>query len=211
MLQKLHQIIRDGEGLTAEFKRCKNELASNVYETVSSFSNRYGGYILLGVEDNGEVSGVNPEAVTKMKKDFANSLNNPQRFAPTLFLALEEAEINGKTVLWCYVPPNSQVVMFGGRIFDRNEDGDMDITRNSMMVAHIHQRKTADYSERKVFPYLQEHSEINAATTAKIIGRSPGTARRILSQLVKEGIVAISGGNRNRVYRAIKGERDDRT
>ena len=54
-------------------------------------------------------------------------------------------------------------------------------------------------------------STTGRATTAKIIGRSPGTARRILSQLVKEGIVAISGGNRNRVYRAIKGERDDRT
>jgi ATP-dependent DNA helicase RecG len=155
-IQKFKQLIRDGEKLLVEFKRCKDELSNTVYETVSSFSNRYGGYILLGVEDDGEVSGVDPKAATKMKKNFANALNNPQRFAPTLFLALEEAKIDGKTVLWCYVPPNSQVVMFGGRIFDRNEDGDMDITRNSMMVAHIHQRKTADYSERKVFPYAKE-------------------------------------------------------
>ena len=156
MLGKLKQLVRDGEGLAVEFKLCENELANSVYETVSSFSNRYGGYILLGVEDNGKISGVNPESIDKMKKDFANSLNNPQRFAPTLFISLEEAEIDGKTILWCYVPPNSQVVMFGGKVYDRSVDGDMDITRNSEMVTQIHRRKSTDYSEREIFPYAKE-------------------------------------------------------
>ena len=163
MLDKLKQLIRDGEGLTVEFKRCENELASSVYETVSSFSNRYGGYILLGVEDNGEVRGVNSANIEKMKKDFVNLLNNPQRFAPTLFLSLEEANIDGKTILWCFVPSNSQVIMFGGKIFDRGEDGDMDITRISEMVSHIHRRKSAEYLERKIFPETecQEHFDKN--------------------------------------------------
>jgi len=156
MLDKLEQIIRDGEGLAVEFKRCENELAGSVYETISAFSNRYGGHILLGVEDNGDVTGVNSRVVAKIKRDFVNSLNNPQRFSPTLFLALEEAEIDGKTVLWCFVPPNSQVVMFGGRIYDRAEDGDMDITRNSEMVTQLHRRKASDYSERKIFPYAKD-------------------------------------------------------
>ena len=156
MIDKLRQLIREGEGLTVELKRCRNKITNNIYETVSAFSNRYGGYILLGVGDDGEVSGVNPAAVDKIKKDFVTTLNNPQRFSPTLFLALEEAEIEGETVLWCFVPPNSQVVMLGGKIYDRSEDGDMEITRNSTMVAHIHQRKAADYSERKIFPYAKE-------------------------------------------------------
>jgi ATP-dependent DNA helicase RecG len=150
------RLIRDGEGLTVEFKRCTDKITNTVYETVCSFSNRYGGHILLGVEDDGEVTGVAPGAVRQIKNDFANSLNNPQRFSPTLFIALEEVEINGKTVLWCYVPPDSQVVMFSGRIFDRNADGDMDITRNSSMVAQIHLRKNAEYTERKIFPYAKE-------------------------------------------------------
>ena len=153
MHTKLIQLIKDGEGLTVEYKSCENEITSNVYETVSAFSNRYGGYIILGVKDSGNIIGVNPKAVARIKKDFISLLNNPLKFAPTLFLSFEEAEINGKTVLWCYVPPNSQVVMFGGRIYDRAEDGDMDITRNSEMVSQIHRRKAADYSERKIFPY----------------------------------------------------------
>ena len=156
MLDKLKQLIRDGEGLAVGFKPCESELANSVYETVSAFSNRYGGHILLGVEDNGDITGVKPEAIAKIKKDFVNSLNNPQRFAPTLFIALEETEIYGKTILWCFVPPNSQVVMFSGRIYDRAEDGDMDITRNSEMVAQLHRRKASDYSERKIFPYAKD-------------------------------------------------------
>jgi len=153
---KLKQLIRDGEGLTVEFKRCEKELNNSVYETVSAFSNRYGGYIILGVEDDGKVRGVAPSAVSGIKKNFVNSLNNPQRFAPTLFLALEEVKIDGKTVLWCFVPPSSQVVIFGGKIYDRAEDGDMDITRNSETVAQIHRRKAADYTECKIFPFAKD-------------------------------------------------------
>jgi ATP-dependent DNA helicase RecG len=156
MLDKLKQLIRDGEGLTVEFKRCENELTNSVFETVSSFSNRYGGYILLGVEDDGEITGINPGSVNEIKKNFVNSLNNSQRFAPTLYISLEEVDVKGRIVLWCYIPPNSQVVMFGNKIYDRGMDGDMDITRNVEMVSQIYRRKSADYLERKVFPYAKE-------------------------------------------------------
>jgi ATP-dependent DNA helicase RecG len=156
MLTKLQQLIRDGEGLTVEFKRCAKELPKSVYETVCSFSNRYGGYILLGVEDNGSVSGVKPEAVKKIEQDFTNSLNNPQKFAPTLFIRLEEAQIGSKTVLWCHIPPNSQVVRFDGKIYDRAADGDLDITPDTTMVTQMHQRRVAEYTERKIYPYAKE-------------------------------------------------------
>ena len=156
MLTKLQQLVRNGEGLTVEFECCTNKLSNSVFKTISAFSNRYGGYLLLGVEVDGDISGVNPSAIQNLKKDFTNILNNPQRFAPTLFLALEEVVIDGKIVLWCFVPSNSQIVMFDGKIYDRAEDGDIDITRNSLMVAHIHQRKSADYSERRIFPYAKE-------------------------------------------------------
>lgn len=50
------------------FKESVNFLSDSVFETISSFSNRYGGYILLGVKEVkrgnkkvGEVIGVNPK------------------------------------------------------------------------------------------------------------------------------------------------------
>jgi ATP-dependent DNA helicase RecG len=50
-----------------------------------------------------------------------------------------------------------------------------------------------------IIAHLAENGEISAMTAIKIIGRSPATARRLLAQLVDEGVVR-SGGNRNRKY-----------
>jgi ATP-dependent DNA helicase RecG len=87
MNAKIQKLLRDGEGLTVAFKRCRDKLSQTVYETVCSFSNRYGGDLLLGVEDSGEVTGIAPKAVKQLKKDFANALNNPQLFNPSLGFA----------------------------------------------------------------------------------------------------------------------------
>lgn len=57
-----------------------------MYETVCSFSNRYGGYIIMGVEDDGTPIGINPNMVKDMKKNFVNQLNNPDKMSPTLYL-----------------------------------------------------------------------------------------------------------------------------
>ena len=105
----IRKLINEGEGFTVEFKDCTNALNNSVYETVCSFSNRYGGYIILGVHDSGEILGVNPHNVPDIKKNFVSMLNNPQKISPTLLLNLSEIEIDGKNVLYTYVPPSSQV------------------------------------------------------------------------------------------------------
>lgn len=60
---KYLSIISNGENLTVEFKESKTQLNKDVYETVCAFSNRAGGDILLGVKDDGEIIGVDEEAI----------------------------------------------------------------------------------------------------------------------------------------------------
>jgi len=43
-----------------EFKRAADSLPESFFETVCAFLNRDGGLIVLGVEDDGSVSGVDP-------------------------------------------------------------------------------------------------------------------------------------------------------
>jgi ATP-dependent DNA helicase RecG len=52
------------------------------------------------------------------------------------------------------VPESSQVHRCNGRIYDRNEDGDLDITDHTAQVAQLYQRKQVTYSENMVFPHL---------------------------------------------------------
>lgn len=54
-----------------------------------------------------------------------------------------------------YVPESSQVHRCNGRIYDRNEDGDLDITDHTSQVAHLYQRKQATFSENTVYPHIQ--------------------------------------------------------
>ena len=151
--EHLEKLLRDGEGIAVEFKKNTVELGNTVFETVSSFSNRYGGYLLLGVNDDGAVLGVNRSSADSIKRNFINTLNNPERMTPTMYLSLEEAEIDGKLILYAYVPVSSQIQMFAHKIYDRNEDGDFDITGSVDLVAQLSIRKSSSFTERKVFPY----------------------------------------------------------
>jgi ATP-dependent DNA helicase RecG len=62
---------------------------------------------------------------------------------------------HGKKLLHIYVPESSQVHRCNGRIYDRNKDGDLDITDHTVQVAQLYQRKQATYSENRVYPWIQ--------------------------------------------------------
>ena len=47
---KIAELLRNGEGLAVEFKRCSGRIEYDVFETICAFLNRFGGDLLLGVE-----------------------------------------------------------------------------------------------------------------------------------------------------------------
>ena len=139
---ELLKIINGGENNHVEFQKATREISNDVYDTVCSFSNRDGGIILLGVKDDGEITGVSPDAVDRMKKDFVTSINNAQKIYPPLYLQPKICTINGLVVIVIEVPSGSQVCRHHGRIFDRNHESDIDITDNSDLVYKLYARKT---------------------------------------------------------------------
>ncbi len=150
----MRQLLSKDEKITIEYKECQNGIYDDVYETVCSFSNRYGGYIIIGVKDSGIPIGLNRNMIKDMKKNFVNQLNNPDKMSPTLYLSIEEFEFDGMMLLWVYVPPTSTVEKCANRIYDRNEDGDMDITDSPIQLQNMYNRKSNTYVEHKIFPYV---------------------------------------------------------
>ena len=150
----MRQLLSKDEKITIEYKECQNGIYDDVYETVCSFSNRYGGYIIMGVKDSGIPIGLNRNMIKDMKKNFVNQLNNPDKMSPTLYLSIEELEYDGMMLLWVYVPPTSTVEKCANRIYDRNEDGDMDITDSPIQLQNMYNRKSNTYVEHKIFPYV---------------------------------------------------------
>jgi ATP-dependent DNA helicase RecG len=168
----LKELIKQGEGISVEFKECRRTLNRDVYKTVCAFLNRHGGTLLLGVVDAGEVTGVDPVSVEKIKKDFVTAINNPQKINPSCYLSVDEVQIARKTVLHIFIPESSQVHRCNGRIFDRNEDGDLDITDHTQLVAELYHRKQTTYSENKIYPYatLADLREDLIARVRKTVG-----------------------------------------
>lgn len=78
--------IKNGESIIVEFKKSSTEISKDVYDTVCSFSNREGGHIFLGVKDDGTITGIEKSCVEKIKKDFVNTINNPSKIFPPLYL-----------------------------------------------------------------------------------------------------------------------------
>ena len=157
--EKMKELLTKGEKITIEYKSCINKISDSVYESVSSFSNRYGGWIIMGVEEkNGMVIpvGINRKASHDMMRNFVTQLNNKNKMSPTLYLSIEEYEYEGKLLLWTYVPPTSTVIKCCGRVYDRNDEGDCDITDSPIQMENMYSRKCGTFSEHKIFPYATD-------------------------------------------------------
>lgn len=152
--ETLQKLIRAGENISVEFKRSRTDITKDVYETVCAFSNRDGGHIFLGVKDDGTVAGVEPDRIMQIKKDFVTTINNESKMFPPLYLTPEEYEEDGKTILYIYVPSGKTVYRSAGRIYDRNNDSDIDITGNADLVFKLYARKQNTYFVNKVYPAI---------------------------------------------------------
>ncbi len=50
---------------------------------------------------------------------------------------------------------SSQVHRCNGKIYDRNEDGNIDITDNTNLVSGLYMRKQGSYTENRIYPFAE--------------------------------------------------------
>lgn len=126
-----------------EAKKAKSAVPDSVWETYSSFANTEGGIILLGVDEREDhslvVTGV--DDVHKVKTDFWNQINNPQKVNVNILLdrMVYEHEVEGKQIVIVEVPRADRTirpVYIGnnplGGTFRRNGEGDYRCTKEQV-------------------------------------------------------------------------------
>ena len=146
-------LIKTGESTTIEYKEAKKSLPSTLFESICSMLNRNGGHIFLGVKDDSEVIGVYKDYTKTMKKEFVDLCNNPEKIFPTVHLDIKEYLYEEKHILYIYVYESSDVHKTANKIYDRNEDGDFDITNNTTQISNLYIRKRSTYIENKIYPF----------------------------------------------------------
>lgn len=157
--EELKQITISHEQRTIEYKEAYNELPGSLFETICAFLNRDGGVVVLGAHNDGSITdGVNPRTIEQMCKNIANISNNPEILKPSFLLQPEIVDIVEdsitKKVIVVQVPASSQVHRFKNRVYDRSVDGDF-LLRTDAEISALYLRKSTEYSENRVYPYLR--------------------------------------------------------
>lgn len=153
-LEQIKSLLKTGENIGVEFKRCGNGIESDTYETVCSFANRFGGDIFCGVLDDGSIQGLNENSLQSTIKNFISIISDATMFNPTLFLIPEVIEIEGKKILHIHVPVSSEVHTYKRVIYDRINESDVKVTSTSR-IASLYIRKQNIFTEQKVYKYVQ--------------------------------------------------------
>ena len=146
-------LLQSGENTTVEFKESKSIMPSSLFETVASFLNRDGGTILLGVSDDSTVTGIEPTAIDKLKKEIINASNNTEILDPPFTLSPESITYEGRTIIYIQVTASSQVHKCRGEVYDREYDCDLRI-RDHNRISEIYFRKRDIFTEGKIYPAL---------------------------------------------------------
>lgn len=155
---KFIALTRKGEDTRIEYKTCTEEISESLYESVCSFLNHSGGQILVGVQNDGTIIGVNPNKVEKLRTDIVNCINNPELFLPCPYFTPRIMEVEGKSVMQLDIPCGQYVYRFKGRYWDRNDDADIDVTDQPELLLSIFERKNPHlFEERIVEGLTMEH------------------------------------------------------
>ena len=152
-LDELMQVLQAGESSMVEFKRCSELPHTDTFETVCSFANRSGGSIYLGVDDDGQVLGVDSKRVSEIERIVVNVVSNRKMFEPAPMVETEHIEYDERIIVRIWVAPSSSVVRFKGAVFDRIADVDTHI-ESDIQISQMYIRKQNYYSERRIFRYV---------------------------------------------------------
>lgn len=113
--ENIQSLIDSGEGYNVEFKVRVPSKVRELTEEICAFANADGGYLLIGVDDNGQVIG------TSIENDKRSAIQGSIReISPTLHCELYTVNIEDKTVWVIEVPSGKdKPYIFSGSIFVR--------------------------------------------------------------------------------------------
>ena len=165
-----------------------------------AFANTQGGYLLFGVDDDGSIVGVESE---KTEADLI-SLAGQQYCDPPIEPHLDIVPFNDKDVIVATVDESDQKPHYllsddgeENKVFIRVNDNSVLASREVIKVLRDESPDRAPLTltigenEKRLFSYLETNERITVLEFAGMINVSQRRASRILTTLVRAGVIRI--------------------
>lgn len=208
---ELRELIAAGESSTLEFKR-KFTTVEKIAREIIALANTTGGHLLLGVDDNGKVVGVDSE-----KEQIDQLQVALHAIEPAIRCTIEVVEIEFKDVVVLAVPSSSQrphryaAANEPLRPHDRPvfiRDGEQSVQASREMTKILRGMNpdsppmtlSIGDRERRLFAYLERHHRASVADFARLVNISRRRASQILVKLVRAGVLHIRHDNGHDFY-----------
>jgi hypothetical protein len=194
--QYIKNLIQSGENQHLDFKFEIND-AKKIARTFSAFANSGGGRMLIGVKDNGRISGIRTEEEIYMAESAAHLYCKP-----AVNFRVRKWYVDGRVVLEIEIPASTNRPHFA-----RNESGeltayvrveDQNIQANRILV-HFWQSEgkkrgvllNYGQEEKILMNYLAEHQKLTLSRFIKIARTGRAQAEKILVDLMLLRVITM--------------------
>ncbi len=197
MSQVIKNLISQGEHQTQDFKFEISD-SKKIAKSLSAFSNTDGGRLLVGVKDNGTISGVRSEEEFYMIEAAAQLYCKPE-----VFFSSRQWMVDGKHVLEIQIPQDNSRRPFLA-LDDSNKwlpyirVDDQNLVANQVLLKVWEKQKNPSgvlikYSkkEKALLEYLNLHKTISLSKFCRITNLPHQIAQNILANLIVLQIIEI--------------------
>ncbi|ROL58967.1 ATP-binding protein [Bacteroidetes/Chlorobi group bacterium MS-B_bin-24] len=202
-IEKLKEIIIEGESSTVEFKR-KVTTAEKIAKELCAFANTKGGYLIIGVDDDRKVVGVDSE---KSEIDIIEIACQFTIYPPITPKSIEVINYNKKDIIVVEIeesnnkPHTIEGIDEKGRTrrFAYIRIGEKSVVASKEMKRllsglNANSKPMKIYigeQEKRLFDYLEKHEKITVREFAKLVNISERRASAVLVKLVRVGVLQI--------------------
>lgn len=192
----VQNLAQTGESTFLEFKRTIPS-AEKIAREIVAFANTSGGTLLIGVDDDKTLIGVDGY----QEEEFLLNRAAAEFCDPKIAITIEVVQFGERDLLVIRVPEAEEKPVFlktakGRAVYIR--DADQNKLASKERIKILEQKNapkgvTFEYGphEQKLFRYLNEYGEITVQKFSHIIDSSNGRASSILVNLVSAGILNL--------------------
>ncbi len=192
----LKNLIATGEGTFLEFKH-KVSSPEKIAREMCAFANSKGGKILIGVDDNGDMIGVE----SFLEEEFWLNKAAKEVCTPELLLSMEILHLGQKDIMIVDIPEAEEKPVFvktknKRTVFIRQNDESVTASEDKVEILRNESAEegvTFEYGEREqlLFRFLKEYSEITVERFSILINVTTYRSSRILVNLASAGILNL--------------------